>query len=154
MQGHWALQELKHLQDIPSTCPHHHVCLLPSVTTICKISLYKNAFKKKKLTSSGWYISKNSSKQRQISGQKMTASFACLVIPSEDMWGSLYFLSHLQNYCPTSSPARYKARQFLRTCAVPLIMYKRTDSCAKPGDTKGALPAWKGTKRKSQQCHC
>jgi hypothetical protein len=43
----------------------------------------------------------------------------------------------------------YKARQFVKIHTVPLIMYKRIDSCAKPGDKNEALPAWKGTKRKS-----
>lgn len=93
------------------------------------------------------YVPKNSNNQRQISGQKTTTSFHCLVIPSGDMWGSAYFLSRLQNYCPTSTPARYKARQFLKTCAVPLIKYKRIDSCAKPGSKKWCPACLEGNKK-------
>lgn len=63
------------------------------------------------------------------------------------MWGSAYFLSRLQNYCPTSTPARYKARQFLKTCAVPLIKYKRIDSCAKPGSKKWCPACLEGNKK-------
>lgn len=59
----------------------------------------------------------------------------------------IFSFSPLQNYCPTSMPARYKARQFLKTCAVPLIKYKRTDSCAKQGSKKWCPACLEGNKK-------